>query len=71
MYLQLDMKRHSLKVVNAICWVVLKCDNFDNIKADLLALGERHRNYGLKLCYIQVSIEVEHNRCIVYSTSAS
>ena len=52
---QMDMKRHSLKVVNAICWAVSKCDRFDEIKPDLINLGERHRNYGLKLCYILVS----------------
>jgi len=50
---EMDMKRHSLKVVNAICWAVSKCDRFDDIKADLIKLGERHRNYGLKLCYIK------------------
>ena len=49
---ELDMKRHSLKVVNAICWAVSKCDKFHEIKPDLIKLGERHRNYGLKLCYI-------------------
>lgn len=49
---EMDMKRHSLKVVNAICWAVSKCDKWDEIKPDLIMLGERHRNYGLKLCYI-------------------
>lgn len=63
------MKRHSLKVVNAICWAVSKCDRFDEIKPDLINLGERHRNYGLKLCYILVSkpgkpnIEIMKRRC--------
>ena len=51
---QMDMKRHSLKVVNAISWAVSKSDKFDEIKPDLISLGERHRNYGLKLCYIRV-----------------
>ncbi|KAL5264851.1 hypothetical protein ACHWQZ_G005805 [Mnemiopsis leidyi] len=49
---ELDMKRHSLKVVNALCWAVSKCDKFEEIKPDLISLGERHRHYGLKLVYI-------------------
>ena len=48
------MKRHSLKIVNAIGWAVCNCHKFDEIKSDLINLGERHRHYGLKLCYILV-----------------
>ena len=40
---QLDMKRHSLKVVNALCWAISKSDRFDDIRGELIKLGERHR----------------------------